>query len=99
MPTAFQEALVALSARQRNLLRQRYLQELTVERLAAVYGVHRSTMFEWLGGARDSLLTALRGALSRRLPDQELDSVMALMGSGLELSVRRLLDSKLEKDA
>ncbi|HZO13697.1 MAG TPA: sigma-70 family RNA polymerase sigma factor [Polyangiaceae bacterium] len=98
LPSAFAEAVERLTVRQRNLLRQRFLQELTVERLASIYGVHRSTMFEWLAGARESLLKELRAALARRLPEQNLDSVLALMGSQLELSVRRMLDSRLERD-
>jgi RNA polymerase sigma-70 factor (ECF subfamily) len=98
VPEAFGEALAAVSVRQRNLLRHRYLRELTVERLAAIYGVHRSTMFEWLSEARERLLTEVRAALSRRVPGQELDSVLALMGSQLELSVRRMLDSRLEDE-
>jgi hypothetical protein len=63
-----------------------------------MYGVHRSTLFEWLAGARDALLRELRSALARRLPGDDLDSVVAMLGSKLELSVRRMLDSRLEEE-
>lgn len=98
LPAAFEEALASLTVRQRNLLRQRYLQELSGEQLAVMYGVHRSTLFEWLAGARDALLRELQSALARRLPGDDLDSVVAMLGSKLELSVRRMLDSRLEEE-
>jgi RNA polymerase sigma-70 factor (ECF subfamily) len=96
LPEVFASALAGLTPRQRNLLRQRYLHELTVERLAAMYQVHRSTVFEWLNQARADLQSHLRVALAARVPGPELDSVVALLGSELELSVRRMLASQLE---
>jgi RNA polymerase sigma-70 factor (ECF subfamily) len=97
LPAAFEAALAQLSVRQRNLLRQRFLHGLTVERLAAMYGVHRATVFEWLGQARDALTAQLESALAARIPDHELESVVDLLGSRLDLSVRRMLDSRLEE--
>jgi RNA polymerase sigma-70 factor (ECF subfamily) len=96
LPDAFEEALQNLTARQRNLLRQRFLHELTVERMAAMYDVHRSTMFEWLGKARTDLFALVQSALAERIGDQQLASVVAVLGSKLDMSVRRMLDSKLE---
>jgi RNA polymerase sigma-70 factor (ECF subfamily) len=96
LPEAFEAGLARLTARQRNLLRQRYLHEITVERLATMYEVHRSTMFEWLGKARADLLNHVREALAARIPDRELESVVGVLGSKLHVSVRRMLDSKLE---
>lgn len=96
VPDAFDAALRGLTPRQRNLLRQRFLHELTVERMAAMYDVHRSTMFEWLGRARSDLVAGVRGALGERVPGHALESVVALLGSELDVSVRRMLDSKLE---
>lgn len=96
LPAAFEEALGRLTAQQRNLLRQRFLHELTVERLATMYGVHRSTVFDWLKTARGELVGHIQSALATRIPDQALASVVALLGSKLDVSVRRMLDSKLE---
>jgi RNA polymerase sigma-70 factor, ECF subfamily len=96
LPEAFAAALTGLTPRQRNLLRQRFLHELTVERLAAMYQVHRSTIFEWLNQARGDLQSHLKIALAARVPGPDLDSVVALLGSELELSVRRMLASQLE---
>jgi RNA polymerase sigma-70 factor, ECF subfamily len=98
LPAAFETALGGLSVRQRNLLRQRFLHGLTADRLATMYGVHRATVFEWLGDARAALTKELRQALATRVPDHQLESVVDLLGSHLELSVRRMLDSRLESE-
>ncbi len=98
LPPAFERALAGLTIRQRNLLRQRFLHELTVERLATMYAVHRATMFEWLAKARQALLLGLREALAQQLPGHDLDSVVAALSSRFELSVRRMLDSRLEQE-
>lgn len=95
---AFGEAIDALSVRQRNLLRQRYLHGVSSDALAGLYGVHRSTVFVWLEGARSSVLEETRRKLAAVLPDHRLESVLEFLGSELELSIRRVLDSGLEGD-
>lgn len=98
LPEAMRDGLASLTPRQRNLLRQRYLAQLPGERLAAMYGVHRATVFRWLEDARAALFTAMRAALGQRLQvaDHELDSVIGLLASRVHVSMRRILDSKLE---
>lgn len=98
LPAAFAQALRGLSVRQRNLLRQHHLHELGGAELARMYGVHRATIFVWLDAARRDLLGHLREVLRAELDGQGLESVVALLGSQLEVSVRRLLDSRLEDD-
>ena len=88
---AFADALASLEARDRNVLRHRYLDGLEVNELATVYGVHRVSMSRTLGRIRADLLTAIRRELGRRLGSSELDSVMKLVSSQLELSLSRLL--------
>jgi RNA polymerase sigma-70 factor (ECF subfamily) len=96
LPAAFADALAGLSVRQRNLLRQRYLHGLAADKLATMYGVHRATVFGWLDEARRDLLERTREAMRRHAHGHELDSVMALLGSELEVSVRRLLGPSAE---
>lgn len=98
LAAAFVEALGALTPRQRNLLRQKHVHELTGERLAAMYGVHRATVFGWIEDARKALLARLAAALRARTAGHDLDSVLGAVGSRLDLSVRRLLDDHLEDD-
>src|SRR5262249_2792960 len=60
LPDAFRDGLQALTVRQRNLLRQRYLHDLGADKLAEQYGVHRATMFAWIEEARSALLERVR---------------------------------------
>jgi RNA polymerase sigma-70 factor, ECF subfamily len=96
---AFERALTGLTPRQRNLLRQRFLHAVTVERLAQSYDVHRSTVFDWLDKARSALLRGVRHELAETIPGEKLDSVVALLGSDLHISVQRMLDDQLEREA
>lgn len=99
LDTAFEHAVAALSVRERNLLRQRYLHEVSADTLAKIYGVHRSTVFLWLDKARVALLGHVRSGLAQRLPGDQLESVVGMLGSKLQLSVRRMLDSRLEEES
>ena len=92
-------AIEALAVRQRNLLRQRYIHEVSVDALARLYAVHRSTLYVWLEQARIALMQRARAQLAAELPADRLESVIRMMGSQLELSVRRVLSSKLEREA
>lgn len=62
--SAFAAALAALETRQRNLLRQHYLDGLTVERLAVMYSVHRVTLSRWIGAARRALAEGVESELT-----------------------------------
>lgn len=97
LPAAFAEGLAALAPRQRNLLRQRYLHNLSAAALAQSYGVHRATLFEWLEAARGDLLKHTEKRL-KGAGQQNLDSLLGLLGSELDLSIRRLLNSTVEDE-
>ena len=101
IPVALRAAFAGLTARQRNVLRQRFLHGLSAERLATVYGVHRATAFRWLEMAREALLSGLRTRLMEQLQlsGRGLDSLIADMGSRLDVSIAGLLDGDLEPDA
>lgn len=92
--SAFTTAAAALDARDRNLLRLHHLGGVTLDQLAAMYGVHRATAVRWLADVRKRLLAGTRAALRDQLAvsADELDSIMELIGSRLDASVRRLLD-------
>lgn len=89
---AFEAALHSLETRERNLLRHHFLDGLSSDELAALYRVHRATAFRWLARARARLLAKTRHALAARLSlrSSELDSIMRLVDSQLEVSVARL---------
>jgi RNA polymerase sigma-70 factor (ECF subfamily) len=92
--SALAEAAAALSARDRVLLRQFAIDGLSVAELGALYGVHRVTAFRWLGEARRALAEAARAALGRRLRlnPEEISSIIRLVRSRLDLSLRALKD-------
>jgi len=91
--TSFQIALDALEDRERLLLKQHFLDGLTVDQLGAVHHVHRATAARWLVSAREALLKRLRGELmnAANISSRECDSVMDLVKSGLGTTLRRRL--------
>jgi RNA polymerase sigma-70 factor, ECF subfamily len=90
--TAFGQAVERLSHRDRLLLRQHFLDGVTVGRLAELHRVHRATATRWLDDARTAVLTATREILMARLDvaPAELDSIMRLIGSQLAVNPRVL---------
>lgn len=92
--TALGEALEGLSPRDRNLLRLQAIHGLSATGIAAIFHVHRATAKRWLADVRVAVLDATRTRLMATLAidTSELDSVMRLIASRLEASVRRHLD-------
>ncbi|MFO0615741.1 MAG: hypothetical protein U0414_24315 [Polyangiaceae bacterium] len=60
--------------------------------------MHRATVFAWIEEAREDLLRQVRAALQAAVRGTSIDSVIGVMGSELDLSIRRLLDSRIEED-
>jgi RNA polymerase sigma-70 factor, ECF subfamily len=89
----FKANLAALDARTRNVLRLRFVDGLTLKQIARMYRVHTTTALRWLEASRETLLQQTRAGLEERLkiPRVELDSLIAALQSGLELSLRKLL--------
>jgi RNA polymerase sigma-70 factor (ECF subfamily) len=90
---AFQLAVAALPARDRLVLRQSVLDGLGIDALAAQHGVHRATCARWLEAARQQILAATQAELVQRLSlsRAELQSVIKLIASSLEVSLARVL--------
>lgn len=91
---AFHEAVDGLSIHDRLLLRQHFLDGLTIDQLAVLHQVHRATAARWLARLRQLVLHRTRQRLRAELQvdEGELDSVMRLIDTQLDASVRRLLD-------
>jgi len=100
IPVALRTAFLSLTPRQRNILRQRFLHGLSADQLATLYGVHRATAFRWLELARESLMARMRTQLMTelQLSGRALDSLIADLGSRLDVSVRGVIDPALETD-
>ncbi|HUJ61269.1 MAG TPA: sigma-70 family RNA polymerase sigma factor [Kofleriaceae bacterium] len=92
---AFQAAVAALSPRERNFLRHVHVEGRTLEQIARTYRVHRVTVSRALAAARQHLLAGMRDALiAAGVAGERLDSVLAELDSGLDLSLSRVLRAR-----
>lgn len=93
--SAFARAVAGLAPRQRNFLRHAQVDLLTLDQIAALYGIHRATVARTLASARSELSEVTRKELATLLdlPDDALDSVVGAADSRLDLSLSRVLKS------
>jgi RNA polymerase sigma-70 factor (ECF subfamily) len=91
---AFADAVAGLDPRDRGILRLHVVHGLSATGIAGAFGVHRATAKRWLATVRGQLLEATRKRLAGALAVDagELDSIMQLIGSRLDASVRRCLE-------
>lgn len=89
---AFEAALKALPAREQILLRQHYIDAATIDELGELYRVHRSTAARLIARARGHVLEATRARMMSQLDvqPQDLDSIMRMIRSQMEVSLRAL---------
>jgi RNA polymerase sigma-70 factor, ECF subfamily len=92
---AFATGVAALSPRERTVLRLALLHRSSIDDLAAIYGVHRATAARWIQAAKLALRTATHAALAEQLgtDEREVDSLVRLVESQLDVSSERLLAS------
>jgi RNA polymerase sigma-70 factor (ECF subfamily) len=90
---AFDLALLQLDDRGRTLLRQQFIDRLTIDELATLYRVHRATISRWLERARLRVVDRTRAHLRRHFGVQphELDSILRLIRSQLHVSIGGLV--------
>jgi RNA polymerase sigma-70 factor (ECF subfamily) len=93
LQAALEAALAELPADQRTALKLYYLEGLTLEQIAAVLKVHSSTVWRRLQAVHGGLLDDLRRRIAGELGAGagEVDSLVRLVDSQLQLSLRRLL--------
>lgn len=90
---AFADALAERTAKERNLLYYHLVGRLSIDRIGAIYRVHRVTAFRWLRDAREALVARTRALLAERmrLGGDELESLLRLVQSRASVSVERIL--------
>lgn len=90
---AMHEAAKLLEPGDRHLLRQHLVAGLSIDQLGAVLGIHRATAARRIARARERLVADTRTELARRLrlAPAELDEVIGLVLSRLEVSIGQLL--------
>ena len=91
--SAVEETLTGLSKRERSLLRLHFLDNLSIDAMAAIYRVHRATVARWLVAIRNRALADLRSRLSLNLggTPSELRSLIKLLRDDIDVSARRIL--------
>ncbi len=89
---AFREALESLTSRERLLLKQRFSHHLSLDEVAAMNGVHASTVSRWVADAREKLVTATRERMMTRLNvgRAEAESILRLIQSQLDVTLSSL---------
>ena len=97
---AFHTALAELGPRDRTLLRYQLVDSLGIDDIAAVYRVHRATAARWLARVREVLIDSTRELLAEKLgiADDEVQSVLRLVRSELNISVIPHLQESLDHD-
>ena len=97
--TALAETLRALSAKDRNLLRRHLVDKLTLEEIAAPYGVHLATVARRLASLREDIGESVRERLAAAFPDTigstSLESMAHAIRSEVSLSLTTLLASTM----
>ena len=94
---AVRGAVAALNPRDRTVLRLSVVDGLNIDAIGRTFGVHRATVARWIAAARDQIIVGTRAALREnlKLKPQELDSLLGLADSRLDVSLGRFLkDSK-----
>ncbi len=89
----FRRAVASLTSQERNVLRFNVIDGLNIEEIGATYQVHRATVARWIARARQQILERTRQYLREDtgLQNSEVDSLIRLLDSQLEVSVARLL--------
>jgi len=92
--SALRDAFGSLEAGERNVLRMHFLEGLSLNQIAAMYQVNKSTISRRMAKARETLLERTRAQLERALalPPQELDSLLEQLGPRLDLSLTSVLN-------
>ncbi len=88
---ALSQSFRALTPQERNLLRQYFLDGLTIDMLADLYKVHRATAARRVSAARERLVDEVRATLTRELALSEAGVEAVITLSNLDESLGYLL--------
>ncbi len=90
---ALTQAFGRLTAKDRTLLRQRFIDDLDIDALGRVHRVHPSTVFRWIEKITERLAEETRAALREKLAlsESQAHSMERMVASQIQLSLPRLL--------
>ncbi|MFO0658951.1 MAG: sigma-70 family RNA polymerase sigma factor [Polyangiaceae bacterium] len=92
---SLKESLKALEPKERILLRLVYVDGVSLDRLGASYGVHKSTISRWVSAARDKVLESTLRHVGENLSienQHELESVLRFVKSVLDPSLSSVFE-------
>jgi RNA polymerase sigma-70 factor (ECF subfamily) len=90
LKASMSRALQGLTARQRTLLRMYIIDGATLEGIARLHDVNRSTVHRWISHATERVLAEARAALGAAAQTENLDSLIGVLRSELGLSLQGL---------
>jgi RNA polymerase sigma-70 factor (ECF subfamily) len=92
---AFLESLASLPPRDQNLLRQHFLDDLSIDQLGALHRVHRSTVARWITRAQSTLFERTKRVLMKQMKvsRSECESIIRIAQSQLHVTLRTLVAS------
>lgn len=95
---AFERAVLSLEASERNVLRLHLLDGLSIDEIGGLFQVHRATAARWIARSREAIAQRTRAALvdSLQISATEVDSLIGVMLSRIDVSIARLLGPKEE---
>jgi RNA polymerase sigma-70 factor (ECF subfamily) len=93
---ALRQSFQDLQVQERNILRLHFVEGLSLNQIAAMYQVNKSTISRRMARARETLVWRTREKLEEQLSlhPSELESLMQLLGPRLELSLTSVLASE-----
>jgi RNA polymerase sigma-70 factor (ECF subfamily) len=93
---ALRQAISNLTSQERNVLKLHFVDGLSLNQIAAVYQVNKSTISRWIDRARGALLDAACRDLEARLgvPKAEFRSMIRALKSQVDLSLSTALKSQ-----
>jgi RNA polymerase sigma-70 factor (ECF subfamily) len=97
---ALHDAAAQLELADRHLLHQHFVAGLSIDQLGVALGLHRATAARRVVRARETLVGETRALLATRLrlSGEELDEVIGMVLSRLDVSIPRLLASRASDD-
>ena len=90
---AMRDAAARLDLAERHLLHQHFVAGLSIDELGVALGIHRATAARRVARAREALVDETRALLAARLrlSNEDLDEVIGMVLSRLDVSIPRLL--------